>query len=334
MRKMLVTGGAGFIGSNFVRSLIDEDDGYEITVLDALTYAGNEANLKPVWNKIHFVKGNICDYELVDALVAQNDVVVNFAAETHVDNSLAESAPFIQTNIVGVHAILEAVRRHDKRLHHLSTDEVFGELSLDSSEKFTEDRAYAPSNPYSASKASGDMLVGAWIHSYGIKATISNSANTYGPYQYVEKLIPRHITNVLIGIPPKLHGDGKNVREWTHVDDYNAAVRRILEEGRLGETYLIGSGAEHSNKAVMELILKSLGKPITAFETVSDRPGNDLRYSNDSTKLRTELGWKPRYDKLEDGLAMTIEWYTQNRNWWERQKTLSEQRYERLGIGR
>jgi len=334
VRKMLVTGGAGFIGSNFIRSLLSDGSEYEITVLDALTYAGNKENLKPVLDRIEFIVGDICDYKLVDALVAQNDIIVNFAAETHVDNSLAESSPFIQTNILGVHAILEAVRRHNKRLHHLSTDEVFGDLPIETSEKFTEGRAYNPSNPYSASKASGDMLVRAWVRSYGIKATISNSANTYGPYQYVEKLIPRHITDVLINQSPKLHGNGRNVREWTHVDDYNAAVRRILEDGRLGETYLIGSGAELSNKEVMQLILKSLGKPITEFKVVPDRPGNDLRYSNDSTKLRTELGWKPRYSKFEDGLAMTIEWYKQNKEWWLHQKTLSEQRYKRLGIER
>jgi dTDP-glucose 4,6-dehydratase len=327
---MLVTGGAGFIGANFVHYTVRNHPRYEVTVLDALTYAGNEDNLAPVAGDVRFVHGDILDAELVNRLVAASDVVVHFAAESHVDNSLAGPASFIQTNVVGTYTILEAVREHGARLHHISTDEVFGDLALDADEKFTEHTAYDPSSPYSASKAASDMLVRAWVRSYGITATVSNCANNYGPYQHVEKLIPRQITNVLTGTRPKLYGAGVNVREWTHVDDHNAAVHLILDGGRSGETYLIGAGDERSNRQIIEAILVAMDQPADAFDFVADRPGHDLRYSNDSSKIRAELGWVPAYASFETGLAATIDWYRANEWWWKPQKAQTEARYAAL----
>ena len=252
MTRLLVTGGAGFIGANFVHYTVDDHPDYEIVVLDALTYAGNQSSLTPVADRVRFVHGDIADAELVDRLVAETDVVVHFAAESHVDNSLHDPEPFLRTNLIGTYTILEAVRRHGKRLHHISTDEVFGDLALDAVEKFTEATAYDPSSPYSATKAGSDMLVRAWVRSFGVQATLSNCANNYGPYQHVEKFIPRQVTNVFTGTRPKLYGAGENVREWTHVDDHNAAVHLILDTGRIGETYLIGSGDERSNKDIID----------------------------------------------------------------------------------
>jgi dTDP-glucose 4,6-dehydratase len=279
---------------------------------------------------VRFVHGNILDAPLVNRLVADSDVVVHFAAESHVDNSLAGPAAFIQTNIVGTYTILEAVREHGVRLHHISTDEVFGDLALDDAVKFTEQTAYDPSSPYSASKAASDLLVRAWVRSYGITATLSNCANNYGPYQHVEKLIPRQITNILTGQRLKLYGEGRNVREWTHVDDHNAAVHLILDGGRSGETYLIGSGDERSNRQVIEAILTAMDSPADAFDFVPDRPGHDLRYSNDSTKIRAELGWAPVYGDFREGLAATIDWYRANEWWWKPQKAATEARYAAL----
>jgi dTDP-glucose 4,6-dehydratase len=331
MGRMLVTGGAGFIGSNFVHDTVRRHPEVEVTVLDALTYAGNRGNLDPVADQITFVHGDICDADLVDKLVSTTDVLVHFAAESHVDNSLNDPSPFIRTNILGTFTLLEAVRKHDKRMHHISTDEVFGDLPLDSVDQFTEATAYDPSSPYSASKASSDLLVRAWARSYGVAATLSNCANNYGPYQHVEKLIPRQITNVLIGDKPKLYGAGANVREWTHVDDHNDAVHRIIAAGRLGETYLIGSGDERSNQQIIEKILTLMGEPADAYVHVDDRPGHDLRYSNDSTKIRTELGWQPRYADFDAGLAATIDWYRSNPTWWQPQKSATEAKYKHLG---
>ena len=241
--------------------------------------------------------------ELVDRLVSESDVVVHFAAESHVDNSLHDPEPFIRTNVVGTYTILEAVRRHGARLHHISTDEVFGDLDLDGDDQFTEQTPYDPSSPYSATKAGSDLLVRAWARSFGVHATLSNCANNYGPYQHVEKFIPRQITNVIGGERPKLYGLGANVREWTHVDDHNEAVHLILSTGAAGETYLIGSGDERSNADIMRLILELMDEPPDAFDHVTDRPGHDLRYSNDSTKIRTQLGWTPRYGDFRAGLG-------------------------------
>jgi dTDP-glucose 4,6-dehydratase len=328
--RMLVTGGAGFIGANFVHYTLAHHPDYEIRVLDCLTYAGHRESL-PADGSVDFVLGDICDAPLVDRLVAEADVVVHFAAESHVDNSLHDPAPFISTNIVGTFTILEAVRRHGKRLHHISTDEVFGDLALDTTEKFTEDTRYDPSSPYSATKASSDLLVRAWVRSYGVAATLSNCANNYGPYQHVEKLVPRQITNVLLGQRPKLYGTGANVREWTHVDDHNAAVHAILAGGTPGQTYLIGTGDERSSAQIIALVLELMGQPADAFDRVPDRPGHDLRYANDSTRLRTELGWQPRYGDFREGLAATIAWYRENEWWWRPQKEATEARYQLLG---
>jgi dTDP-glucose 4,6-dehydratase len=329
--KILVAGGAGFIGSNFVHYTVRHAPQYEVTVLDALTYAGNERNLEPSAGSIVFVKGDICDRDLVGRLVADTDIVVNFAAESHNDNSLRNPWPFVHTNIVGTYTLLEAVRGHGRRYHHISTDEVFGDLALDDTRKFDENAPYNPSSPYSATKAGSDHLVRAWVRSFGVKATLTNCANNYGPYQHVEKMIPRQITNVLIGRKPRLYGAGVNVCEWTHVDDHNAAVHLVLEKGRMGETYLIGSGDERSNKDVFELILELMGKPRDWYDQVADRAGHDLRYSNDSTKIRTELGWTPRYTDFRDGLAATIEWYRANRAWWEPVKSAIEATYAAKG---
>ena len=328
---MLVTGGAGFIGSNFVHYTVKNKPEHEVTVVDALTYAANMKNLEAIAGKIKFVEGNICDMNLMDRLVKDSDTVVHFAAESHVDNSITGPAPFIQSNIVGTFTIVEAVRKHSRRLHHISTDEVFGDLALGASEKFNEETPYDPSSPYSASKASSDHLVRAWVRTYGIRATLSNCANNYGPYQHTEKLIPRQITNILGGTKPKLYGKGENVREWTHVDDHNEAVYLILEAGKNGETYLIGSGDELNNKEIVEMILELMGKPKDAYDLVSDRPGHDLRYSNDSSKLRRELGWKPKYPDFREGLKQTIEWYKHNKEWWQPQKAITEAMYKKLG---
>jgi dTDP-glucose 4,6-dehydratase len=325
--RMLVTGAAGFIGSNFVHYTVAHHPELRIAVLDALTYAGNKLNLAPSLDSIEFVEGNICDADLVDRLVAKSDIVVNFAAESHNDNSLRNPWPFVQTNVVGTFTLLEAVRKHGRRYHHISTDEVFGDLALDDTRKFHENSQYNPSSPYSATKAGSDHLVRAWARSFGVQATLSNCANNYGPYQHVEKMIPRQITNVLIGRKPRLYGAGLNVREWTHVDDHNAAVHLVLEKGRIGETYLIGSGDERSNKDVFEIILELMGKPRDWYDHVADRAGHDLRYSNDSTKIRTELGWTPHYTDFRDGLAATIEWYRANPAWWEPVKSAIEAAY-------
>lgn len=331
MTRLLVTGGAGFIGANFVHYTVSHHPDHEIVVLDALTYAGNQSSLTPVADRVRFVHGDIADAKLVDQLVAETDIVVHFAAESHVDNSLHNPEPFIRTNLIGTYVILEAVRKHGKRLHHISTDEVFGDLALDAVEKFTEATAYDPSSPYSATKAGSDMLVRAWVRSFGVQATLSNCANNYGPYQHVEKFIPRQVTNIFTGTRPKLYGAGENVREWTHVDDHNAAVHLILASGRIGETYLIGSGDERSNSDILTLILDLMDQPADGFDHVSDRPGHDLRYSNDSTKIRTELGWTPVYGDFRAGLAVTIDWYRANEWWWKPQKDAAEAKYQQLG---
>jgi dTDP-glucose 4,6-dehydratase len=329
--RLLVTGGAGFIGSNFVHQTVRERPDVQVTVLDALTYAGDEASLASVVDRITFVRGDIADAEVVDPLVAASDVVVHFAAESHNDNSLTNPWPFVQTNVVGTYTLLEAVRRHGVRFHHISTDEVYGDLELDDPERFTPETPYNPSSPYSSTKAASDLLVRAWVRSFGVQATISNCSNNYGPFQHVEKFIPRQITNVIDGVRPKLYGSGQNVRDWIHVEDHNSAVWTIVERGRIGETYLIGADGELDNKSVVELLLELAGQPRDAYDLVSDRPGHDLRYAIDSSKLRTELGWAPRYDSFRDGLAATMDWYRENEAWWRPQKDATEARYAQLG---
>lgn len=333
--KLLVTGGAGFIGSNFVHYTVKHRPEYEITVLDALTYAGNIKSLEPVKDSITFVEGNICDAELVGKLVADADIVVHFAAESHNDNSLRDPWPFVQTNILGTYTLLEAIRKHGKRFHHISTDEVFGDLELDDPNRFTETTPYNPSSPYSATKAGSDHLVRAWVRSFGIRATISNCSNNYGPYQHIEKFIPRQITNILSDAKPKLYGSGQNVRDWIHVDDHNEAVHVILDKGVIGETYIIGADNDHvNNKAVIEMICELMGKPTDWYEHVNDRPGHDMRYAMDSTRLRTELGWQPQFtdqNGMRDGLQQTIDWYGTHRDWWQVDKQAVEQAYAKQG---
>lgn len=331
MSTILVTGGAGFIGSNFVHYLIDNTT-YDVIVLDKLTYAGNTASLAGLpSDRFRFVQGDIVDAQIVDDLVASSDLVVHYAAESHNDNSLTDPRPFLDTNIIGTYTLLEAVRKHGRRFHHVSTDEVYGDLAIDDPAKFTPETPYNPSSPYSSTKAASDLLVRAWVRSFGIAATISNCSNNYGPYQHVEKFIPRQITNILVGQTPKLYGTGENVRDWIHADDHSSAVLTILEKGRIGETYLIGADGEENNKTVIEEILEIMGKPRDAFEHVNDRPGHDLRYAIDATRLREELGWVPKFTNFRNGLEATIEWYKDNADWWKPQKAATEAKYAQQG---
>ncbi|HEY3630816.1 MAG TPA: dTDP-glucose 4,6-dehydratase [Jatrophihabitantaceae bacterium] len=329
--RVLVTGGAGFIGANFVLRTIATRPDAQVTVLDALTYAGSEANLATVADRVELVQGDIADAGVVDKLVADSDLVVHFAAESHNDNSLRDPSPFVHTNLVGTFTLLEAVRRHEVRFHHISTDEVYGDLELDDPAKFTPQTPYNPSSPYSSTKAGSDLLVRAWVRSFGVQATISNCSNNYGPYQHIEKFIPRQITNVLCDIRPKLYGAGANVRDWIHVHDHNDAVWRIIDDGAIGDTYLIGADGEQNNKQVLELILELMGKPADWYDHVTDRPGHDLRYAIDASKLRTELGWAPAFTDMRAGLADTIGWYTDNEQWWRPLKQAVEARYAERG---
>ncbi|MEV7604336.1 dTDP-glucose 4,6-dehydratase [Paenarthrobacter sp. NPDC089322] len=327
MQRILVTGGAGFIGCNFVHYIM-EHTRLHVTVLDKLTYAGNLESLSGLPSgRCEFVRGDICDAELVEALTAGVDAVVHFAAESHNDNSLEEPRPFVDTNVVGTFTLIEAARKHGTRFHHISTDEVYGDLSLDDPRRFTEDSVYRPTSPYSATKAGSDMLVRAWVRSFGLKATISNCSNNYGPYQHVEKFIPRQITNLLDGNRPRLYGEGRNVRDWIHVEDHSSAVATILLDGRIGETYLIGADGERSNREVVEKLLILMGRGPEDYDLVTDRPGHDLRYAIDSSKLREELGWVPRFGDFDAGLADTVQWYRENEDWWRPHKAATESKY-------
>ena len=329
--RLLVTGGAGFIGANFVHTTVRDYPDDTVTVLDAMTYAASRESLAPVENDIRLVQGDVTDAELVSRLVAESDAVVHFAAETHVDNSLADPASFLHANVIGTFTVLEAIRRHGVRLHHVSTDEVYGDLALDDPQRFTESTPYNPSSPYSSTKAASDMLVRGWVRSYGVRATISNCSNNYGPYQHVEKFIPRQITNVLTGRRPKLYGEGANVRDWIHVGDHNDAVRRILDGGQAGRTYLIGAGGERDNLSVLRTLLELMGRDPDDFDYVVDRAGHDLRYAIDPTLLCNELGWAPKYTDFSEGLRATIEWYRDNESWWAPLKAAVEARYEQRG---
>ena len=331
-KKIIVTGGAGFIGSNFVHWVVDNQPDVHVTVLDKLTYAGNKANLAGIpEDRLTFIQGDICDADLVDELFANADAVVHFAAESHNDNSIANPAPFLQTNVEGTYTLLEAARKHGVRFHHISTDEVYGDLALDDPTKFTEETPYHPSSPYSSTKAASDLLVRAWFRTYGVPVTISNCSNNYGPYQHIEKFIPRQITNILSGMEPKLYVDGLNVRDWIHAQDHSSAVWTILTKGRLGETYLIGADGEKNNIDVLRAILVAMGCDADDFEWVKDRPGHDRRYAIDATKLKRELGWQPEHTDFEAGLRETIAWYDQNRDWWEGTKSATEEKYAKLG---
>ena len=331
MRRLLVTGGAGFIGSNFVHHVLDHSSD-QVTVLDKLTYAGNPASLDGLpSDRFRFVHGDICDGGLVHELFSDHDAVVHFAAESHNDNSLQGPEAFVTTNVIGTFTLLEAARKTGVRFHHVSTDEVYGDLEFDDPSRFTEATAYNPSSPYSSTKAGSDMLVRAWVRSFGVPATLSNCSNNYGPRQHVEKFIPRQITSVLRGDRPRLYGEGRNIRDWIHADDHSSAVLTILDRGVHGETYLIGADGEKSNREVVRLILSAMGQPADAYDLVADRPGHDKRYAIDSTKLRTELGWQPSFTDFERGLAETIDWYRNNESWWSDQKAETEAKYRRTG---
>jgi dTDP-glucose 4,6-dehydratase len=327
--RLLVTGGAGFIGANFVHATVRDRPDVAVTVLDAMTYAGSRDSLAPVDTRIRLIQGDITDAGLVGKLAAESDIVVHFAAETHVDNALANPEPFVRANVLGTFTVLEAVRHNGIRLHHVSTDEVYGDLALDDPARFTEATPYNPSSPYSSTKAAADMLVRAWVRSYQVAATISNCSNNYGPYQHVEKFIPRQITNVLTGRRPKLYGSGANVRDWIHVDDHNSAVWRILADGDIGRTYLIGAQGERDNLSVMRMILTLMGRAPDDFDHVTDRVGHDLRYAIDASPLRDELGWTPEHTDFEAGLRATIAWYRDNESWWRPMKDSAEAAYSR-----
>ena len=307
--KLLVTGGAGFIGSNFVRRTLETRPETDITVLDALTYAGNLANLEGLEGGYKFVEGNILDSALVDNLIGDTDMVVNFAAESHNDNSLKSAKPFLETNVNGTFELIQACIKHDVRFHHISTDEVYGDLPIESSEKFNLETPYNPSSPYSASKAASDLLVRAWGRSFGLRFTISNCSNNFGPYQHREKLIPRMISLIASGKKPELYGHGLNVRDWIHVDDHNDGVWAIIEMGQIGETYLLGANNERTNLQVVQCLLEVMGKPRDWIEFVADRPGHDLRYAIDASKTTDQIGWEPRSGNFEERLAEVVPFY-------------------------
>lgn len=331
-KNIIVTGGCGFIGSNFVHYVVDHHPDVHVTVLDALTYAGNIENIAGLpEDRVEFVHGNICDAELLDRIVPGHDAIVHYAAESHNDNSIADPEPFLRTNVEGTFRLLEAVRKYGIRYHHVSTDEVYGDLALDDPARFTESTPYHPSSPYSSTKAASDMLVRAWTRTYGLRTTISNCSNNYGPYQHVEKFIPRQITNILAGIRPKLYGQGLAVRDWISVEDHCSAIWTILTRGRIGETYLVGANGEYNNIDVLHMILKLMGRDANDFDHVNDRPGGDKRYAIDATKLQTELGWVPKYTDFKEGLAATIDWYRAHESWWMPDKAGTEEKYRKQG---
>ena len=331
-KNIIVTGGCGFIGSNFVHHVVREHPGVHVTVLDKLTYAGNPENIAGLpEDRVELVVGDICDAELLERIVPGHDAIVHYAAESHNDNSIANPEPFLRTTVEGTYQLLEACRKFDVRYHHVSTDEVYGDLALDDPARFTEETPYRPSSPYSSTKASSDLLVRAWHRTFGVRATISNCSNNYGPYQHVEKFIPRQITNILDGQRPKLYGDGKNVRDWIHTEDHSSAVWTILTKGVLGETYLIGADGERDNLTVLRDILTVMGKDPDDFDWVRDRPGHDRRYAIDSSKLRRELGWKPVHTDFQKGLEQTIAWYTEHEDWWRPAKGATEAKYRAQG---
>ncbi|GAA4719379.1 dTDP-glucose 4,6-dehydratase [Isoptericola chiayiensis] len=329
--RVLITGGAGFIGANFTHQTVRERPDVRVTVLDALTYAGDVKSLVPVADHVTLVRGSIADEPLVDRLVGESDVVVHFAAESHNDNSLNDPSPFVQTNLVGTFTLLEAVRKHGVRFHHISTDEVYGDLELNDPAKFTPETPYNPSSPYSSTKAGSDLLVRAWVRSFGVQATISNCSNNYGPYQHVEKFIPRQITNLIDGVRPKLYGAGLNVRDWIHVEDHNTAVWAIIDKGRIGETYLIGADGEKNNLEVVQTLLEVFGRDADDFDHVADRPGHDMRYAIDASRLRDELGWEPRFTDFRSGLEATVDWYREHESWWRPRKAAVEAKYAKTG---
>ncbi|MDO9399793.1 MAG: dTDP-glucose 4,6-dehydratase [bacterium] len=319
--KLLITGGVGFIGSNFIHYWIKKYPDDKIVNLDALTYAGNLENLKDIENNSNyqFVKGDICDAELVSNLVKDIDLIVHFAAESHVDRSILNSQDFIRTNVEGTRVLLDVAKNKNIRFHHVSTDEVFGALNF-TDKPFNEKTLYDPRSPYSASKASSDHLVRAYFHTHKLSITISNCSNNYGPYQFPEKIIPLFITNLIENKKVPVYGEGKNVRDWIHVDDHNAGVDAIIKKGRIGETYCLGGNCELSNMELTKKILELMDKGEEMIEYVADRLGHDLRYAIDFSKAKHELDWEPKIN-FEDGLKETIEWYKNNQEWWKKIKS-------------
>ncbi|TAK96426.1 dTDP-glucose 4,6-dehydratase [Patescibacteria group bacterium] len=333
--KLLITGGAGFIGSNFIRYLLEKYPTDQVINLDALTYAGNLANLKDIEKNpnYRFVKGDITNKKLVSELIAELDVVVHLAAESHVDRSIMDPEAFLKTNILGTHTLLEAARENGlKRFHHVSTDEVFGSLGPNDP-AFNETTPYDPRSPYSASKAASDHLVRAYFHTYGLPVTISNCSNNYGPYMFPEKLMPLFITNLLEGKKVPLYGDGLNVRDWLWVEDHCAAIDLIVRQGKIGETYCIGGNSEKTNKEITYKILELMDKGEEAIEFVKDRPGHDRRYAIDFSKIKNELGWEPRVTFAE-GMQRMAEWYRNNEAWWRDIKSGEYQKYYEQQYGK
>jgi len=315
--KLLVTGGAGFIGSNFIHYWLKNHPDDRIINLDVLSYAGNLENLRDLDNNYayRFVRGDITDIDLVDSLVAEVDVIVHFAAESHVDRSILNSADFVRTNVEGTRVLLDAAQKHGGvRFHHISTDEVFGTLPLDGG-RFNENTPYNPRSPYSASKAASDHLVRAYFYTHALPITISNCSNNYGPYQYPEKLIPLFITNLIDGKKLPVYGRGSNVRDWIHVDDHNRGIDLILQKGKIGETYCLGGNSERSNLEITKKLLSIFGQGEEMINYVADRPGHDLRYAVDFSKAKRDLGWEPLI-VFERGLAETVDWYRQHEDWW------------------
>ena len=320
MTKILITGGAGFIGSNFLRYMINKYQNYEITNLDALTYCGNLENLREIEDSLNytFIKGDITNKELVNQITKNMDYIINFAAETHVDRSINDPSIFIKSNIMGTQVLLESAKENDvKKFLQISTDEVYGTLGKNG--YFQEDTPLSPNSPYSASKAGADLMVRAYHKTYKLPVNITRCSNNYGPYQYPEKLIPLMIYNALDDKELPVYGDGLNVRDWLHVYDHCTAIDLVLHKGRDGEIYNIGGNNEKKNIEIVKLILENLNKPESLIKYVEDRPGHDRRYAIDSTKIRKELGWKPKYT-FEKGIVETIKWYCENKKWWTKIK--------------
>lgn len=317
---ILVTGGAGFIASNFIFYMLKQHPDYKIVCVDKLTYAGNMSTLEPVLDQIVFEKVDICDRSEIDRVFKENkpDIVVNFAAESHVDRSIEDPEVFLRTNIMGTACLMDASRKYGvERYHQVSTDEVYGDLPLDRPDlKFTEETPIHTSSPYSSSKAGADLLVGAYHRTYGLPVTISRCSNNYGPYHFPEKLIPLMIANALVDKPLPVYGKGENVRDWLYVEDHCSAIDAIIQKGKVGEVYNIGGNNEVQNIDIVKMICKALDKPESLIEFVTDRKGHDLRYAIDSSKIQKELGWSPA-TKFEDGLQKTIDWYLNNKEWWE-----------------
>lgn len=335
--KLLITGGAGFIGSNFILYWLKKYPNDQIVNLDKLTYAGNLENLKTIENNPNykFIKGDICDVKTVTDSMVRVDIVVNFAAESHVDRSILDPAPFISTNVLGTQILLEAaLKNRVKRFHHVSTDEVYGTLALETKQKFNEKTPYDPRSPYSASKAASDHLVRAYFHTYGLPVTISNCSNNFGPFQFPEKLIPLAITNILENKRVPIYGDGKYVRDWLYIVDHCRAIDLIIHKGVVGETYCVGGLTKDlSNLEIIKKIGKILGKDESCFEFVKDRLGHDRRYAVDWTKINQELDWKPLHD-LDYYLQETVSWYKENTSWWKRVKNGSYQKYYQQQYGK